>query len=344
MAAPKGCEAQAIPWANDARTAKKTNRKNPRIKPPVAVAIPCGFEGQQPGERPKVVSILNQCWIRASGRARSRSMSEVEWNDPKLSPAQIVDLVWAERRSRRPKYSLRALARDLGVSHSLLSLIRRGHYRPSSRACAHLGKALGEETVWGKLLLKTAAEWSPADTSLRPRRPRAVEFRPLDLDRFRLLGEWHHLAILDLTALADFQSSPEWVAGKLGLTREQVEEAVERLRRLGLLKSTGGRWQKTHRKIVVATPAGSDHAMRAYHKALLQRALKELDYTDKASFDARDITGSLIPVDPTRLTEAKRRVRRFRKSLLEFLSSGDSRELYSLGVQLIPLTTCPARG
>lgn len=266
-------------------------------------------------------------------------MANVEWNNPSLSPAQIVDLVWAERRSRRPKYSLRAFARDLGVSHSLLSLIRRGHYRPSTRACANLGRALGEDTVWGKLFLRNAVEWPGQNVEApRTRRVRAVDYRPLDLDRFRLIGEWHHLAILDLTGLKDFRSEAAWVAGRLGLTEEQVVDAVERLRRLGLLKVTKDGWTKSHRKISVPTPAMSEGALRAYHREMLQKAMAQLDRTDTPAFEARDITGSLIPVDPSRLPEAKRRIRRFRKTIIEYLSTGESTELYALNVQLFPLT------
>ena len=52
----------------------------------------------------------------------------------------------------------------------------------------------------------------------------------------------------------------------------------------------------------------------------------------------RDFSALTMIVDPTRLPEAKERVLRFKRELGELLEKGEPSEVYSLAIQLFPLT------
>jgi hypothetical protein len=47
---------------------------------------------------------------------------------------------------------------------------------------------------------------------------------------------WYHFAILELTRLQDFQPDSRWIARVLGLNPDEVNIALARLMRLGLLE------------------------------------------------------------------------------------------------------------
>src|SRR5688572_4111377 len=88
---------------------------------------------------------------------------------------------FSQRRKRNPRYTLRAFARQLGISHSLLSMMFGGQRRLSRRTMQKIEAALPRPP-----------EGETADDSHR-----------LSLDQFEALSDWTHYAILSLLELPD---------------------------------------------------------------------------------------------------------------------------------------------
>ena len=112
------------------------------------------------------------------------------------------------RRSRNPRYSLRAFARDLGCDHATLSQWLRG-VRPMTDASI--------ERIAEKLTLDQTAK------------ALGREFDPLDL------------TILDLAPDLENPTSPA-LARQLGVSVDCVNVSLNRLLRLGLLRMDGPSW------------------------------------------------------------------------------------------------------
>jgi transcriptional regulator with XRE-family HTH domain len=245
---------------------------------------------------------------------------------------EILQRTLTERQGRHAAYSLRALARDLGVSHTYLSLVLSGKRRvPPARMLA-LCQCLGLDRVTTSRLVAEAVSLPK-----RPSRELSPRFVRMEIDRYKILSEWYHLAILDLTLVRGFQSDSRWVAGRLGITPRVAQAAVNRLLRLGLLRVECGRWMKTHVTIAFPRHAPS-RPVRHFHQQMIAKSLEALQSNRPGDFEARDITGTTIPVDPSRLPAARHRIERFRRRLLAFLSQGECTRLYQLNVQLFPLT------
>ncbi len=220
------------------------------------------------------------------------------------------------RTRKNPAYSLRALGRDLGVSAAYVSLVLSGKKRLSLKRAIQVNQLLGRgvlpEAVKSKYLL-------------------------LEMDRFHVLGQWFHLAILDLTTCSNFQPRVQWVARRLRISTSEVRDAVERLQRVGLLKVDGSRWVKTERLLFVPTKK-SEPSVREFHTAMLERARQALSRTEPEEYRRRTISGFTIAANSARIAEAKERVRRFQSELVDFLTEGECDEVYQLGTQLFPLT------
>ena len=113
--------------------------------------------------------------------------------------------------------------------------------------------------------------------------------------------------------------------------------AVVRLRRLGMLSVTKKSWKKVHSRLEIPT-ARPEEAIRHFHLQMIQKAIDAANSTNAEDFAARDITGMTMPLNPARLPEAKARIKRFRRSLMSYVTRGKCTELYQLNVQLFPLT------
>lgn len=262
-----------------------------------------------------------------------------------LQSGEILKQAIEERCKKNPSYSLRAAARDLGVSHGYLSLIIHGKKRLNFQRALQISQFLKMDEVRSQLFLRAVALESMKNLASRAyienslsgeTSEKSREFATLELDRFRILSEWYHIAILDLTLLKQFKPDSFWVASELGITVDQVKSAIARLERLGLLEVTHGKWKKTTAKLFVPT-THSDRAIRNFHEQMIEKAQEALNSPDPEDFLARDISGITFVADPAKMPEAKKLVEKFKRQMLELMGSGESNALYQMNVQVFQL-------
>jgi uncharacterized protein (TIGR02147 family) len=143
----------------------------------------------------------------------------------------------ARRCAANPQYSLRSFALQLGINHSTLSQLLRGKRPLTARAIEKLGQRLG--------LGQAEIESFAADASLAASGATAAssEIRQLTFDTVALLSDLSHRSILELTRLDEFVADTRWIARVLNLSVDEVNVALQRLLRLGLLEMSGHeRW------------------------------------------------------------------------------------------------------
>jgi uncharacterized protein (TIGR02147 family) len=134
----------------------------------------------------------------------------------------------ARRCVANPQYSLRSFALQLGINHSTLSQLLRGKRAFTPHTIVMLGGRLG----------LSQAEMEIFVVRERQTGNRAVsrEIRVLTQDTLALLADGSHRAILELTVLPEFVPDSRWIARTLDLTVDEVNTALSRLTRLGLLE------------------------------------------------------------------------------------------------------------
>src|SRR5690606_1615418 len=88
----------------------------------------------------------------------------------------------------------------------------------------------------------------------------------LSLEIFRLLSDWYHLAILELTGIKKNNWAFVAIAKKLGISSIQAQSSVELLERLELLeKDKNGKYVKTQLNLLAASDV-PNRALRNFHK------------------------------------------------------------------------------
>ena len=118
----------------------------------------------------------------------------------------------ARRRTRNPRYSLRAFARDLGTDHATLSQILRGRRNLSPRLIRQFGRRL--------------------------------QLKPDEL--VEACEQLNTEAILRLARRSTFRPNSRWIATRTGLRLDAVNCALHRLIHQGrLVMETTVRWTTT---------------------------------------------------------------------------------------------------
>ena len=230
-------------------------------------------------------------------------------------------------RAKNPAYSLRAFAKKVGVQPSALSELLNGKRGIAQKLALKIADNLLWEPEFREQIKIGMSRYHKADSSRA-----AVQ---LTMDNFHAISDWYHFAIISLAETQDFEDRPEWIAARLGISKTTAQYALERLERLGMLeRGANGKLFSTG-----ATYATSDEvaslALRKSHMQSLELARRSLE---EDAIEARDFTAATMAIDPARLPEAKKMIRRFRAELCAFLEGGEKKEVMKLCVQLMPLS------
>ncbi|MBC7430240.1 MAG: TIGR02147 family protein [Bacteriovorax sp.] len=235
---------------------------------------------------------------------------------------QHLELEFERRCEVNSRYSLRAFARSLDVDSSYLS------------------KFLNNKRILSAKGLNTFAEKLNFPIELKLKSPKSKSAKPkftsINVDQFKLIADWYHYAILELTLTQDFKPDIRWVASTLNISHGEALGAIERLKRLGLLTITEeGRWVCAHNNTTTVHP-GTNVALKHMQREILKQAH---DALEEVSIEERDQSSITMAIDKLRITEAKNMIKRFRRELMEYLEGGESKDaVFQLSISLFPIS------
>ncbi len=233
---------------------------------------------------------------------------------------------YLNRRVKNQSYSIRSFARYLKLDPSTVSQLLSGKRKPSQKFAKNLFGQLDiapddREIIMSSLGMNT----NQTDNS----------YHLIALDSFKLLSDWHHFAILELTSVKDFKYDFVWIANQLNLSVTEVRQAIERLLRLDLLQEKNGRLIKTNSFVTNYDEGSTDSALKTLQRHVLQKALDAIDAIPQ---NEKDITSMTMAIDESKLPEAKKKIKNFRRLLCKYLEKGNQTRVYNLGIQLYPLS------
>ncbi len=245
------------------------------------------------------------------------------------------------RSQKNPQYSLRSLARDLGISAGQLSDVIGGKKGLSVDRAFDIAEKLNLNT-------KEAAYFCDLVQSVHSRsknakklaRARCESFRTIpeiqaiQLDYFRIIKDWYHYAILELTYVEGFKNDVNWIASKLSITTAQVIGAMERLKRLGLIHEKNGTLIKVFKNIETSDRM-LDQSVNKATEQLIEKA-REAIYTQ--NFETRVLENMTMAIDKSRIPEARKMIFEFKNKLCNFLEQGEINSIYAFSSQLFELT------
>jgi uncharacterized protein (TIGR02147 family) len=255
----------------------------------------------------------------------------------------ILQDEFKRRSMRNPRYSLRAFARDLQVAPSTLSEVFQGKSGLSTRTARQIAEALDftpEHRDYFCALVDAAESRSNLKKALAERQLKQHHDKPkyevLSEQDFRVVVDWAHAAMIELTKVKGARASAKWFALKLGIASTKAREALERLLQLGFLRRNEGTGDLKAASPNYTVPGGRPSAViRQFHTALLDKAKRAIYEQDTHDRDFSSIT---LAFPKERMEEARQLIREFRRQFdKEMQSKSDFDSVYCLAIQLFRL-------
>ncbi|MGE0174960.1 MAG: TIGR02147 family protein [Oligoflexales bacterium] len=238
----------------------------------------------------------------------------MEGSSISLDYRAIIRSELAKRLEQNPRYSLRAFARDLGLSPSRVSEIINAKQGLSLVVAGKVAKKLGFEGERRDLffdLVESQHARSPKDrqaamTRLEGR-TEVHKVYQIEQDDFRMISDWYHGAILEMMLLKSFDGSAKWLRRRVKIPLIKFELALQRLERLGFIAQKDGKFvlSEPHSTVLSDVPSES---IRKFHKQILEQAVSPLD---KQKIDQREYLSAFLAIDQSQLPEAKQELKNF---------------------------------
>lgn len=247
----------------------------------------------------------------------------------------------AQRCQRNSGYSLRAFARDLEISPQRLSHILNGRHGISPAAAKNLSIKLGMSEAEANFFCALVEKKHGRSAVVKEEAKKKLNeiktaYKDLSLDHFKIIADWYHFAIMELTLIEGFVSDTRWIAKTLGISLADAKAAIQRLIKLEMLEIDKKGALKLTGDFFASNSSGiSSQALKQFHQQLLNKALIASEFQTSAE---RDFSSTILAVAEKDLPYAKKRLRDFRESFdKEFSASKKKTKVYCLGIQLFNL-------
>lgn len=190
------------------------------------------------------------------------------------------------RTQRRPLYSQRAFARDIGLSPSSVSDYFKGRMRLSTGRISQISKSINltaEQKQHWIDLVESKFSKSPELKKVSQLRVKAriqAQSHSISVDHFKVISEWFHLAFLELIDMdAKKYSDMKVAAAALGIPLKTLKVGVKRLQEMEFLKLSAEGFYSVDASTQLGDLIPSE-AVRQYHSQILKKATQALETQD----------------------------------------------------------------
>lgn len=249
----------------------------------------------------------------------------------------ILQAALKRKQQRQPAYSLRAFARDLGVSPAFASKLINGQKAPPKERLEKLSFLLELDVLEKEALVKDVLLDSFGEKVLSRAQAAKKGRKTVEAPSGSMLSSWANLAVLEGLTLEAPHNDPSVLGARLGLSTSQVARSLETLSQLGLIEKGEEGWKKKEQHLYVAG-GRSKSEVRAFHTQMIEKAKGELLKTSQADYDRRLINGFTMALNPEHMHRLKSKIIQFLDDLSREASEGPTSEIYQCNMQLFPLS------
>ena len=229
-----------------------------------------------------------------------------------------------ERQIKNPKLSARSIAFKLGVTSSTLQKLMSGKRRLGFRVAEEVASRMNVSLVKQKTKKRTRLRIKAWRLQLNPDSEVSVS--------------WLNLAILEMIKLADFHGDVSWIAARLGLPEELVEQAVSDMQKEDMLRIDGELWidlvKDASTEVPTPRSTAKIHKMQQDVWTLSKRQM------ETRPIEERVHSFSIMPVSERQIPILKRKIREFSWELCELAqnSKRPKSDIYGFQVGFFPMT------
>lgn len=253
-----------------------------------------------------------------------------------------------KRISVNPKYSLRAFARDLGISPSYLSQVLNGTRGLTSKNSVKVFRKLDFTTKESELFdleirrerLKTPKNKAKVQKLIKEVIQKS-DAHSLSEATFSEMSDWFPMVLLQTLVLKDAPLHSraklvKYCAKRLGLPEVVVKQTLDSFERLGLICQTKDGLERLYTTVWIGGSVPSQ-AIRNFHRQMISRAVAAIE---TQPVDERTLQSAQIPMLKSDYPEMEREIVRFRNHLIRKygkVKGGKADTIYGLNLQLFRL-------
>jgi len=248
------------------------------------------------------------------------------------------------KKSLGTGFSFRQFSRLAGISSpNYLQLVMNGKRNLSVRLAEKIADVLllsTSETDYFITLVELSISDEEKQENIRNKQSATLKklvSKHVPQNKIRILNEWHHLVIREMTSLQDFNPSGLWISKKLRglITAEQAEESLSIMISAGFLKVENNCFLQTEPSLDFGENFGETCILNI-HKAMLAQWRMILEKTDP---EQRELGLLNIPIAKNKIPELKKKIQDFQDEIINWLQyENNPQELVQLGTYLIPLS------
>lgn len=253
--------------------------------------------------------------------------------DAKQAQLYVNDLIknhLTQLKERNSALSLRSFAKRIGVSPATLSqaLNDKRLMTRSTVKKVLVEVAPGDTKAWGCL------EFFQDFYVTERRSIEEVIAQRIPGDELAFFKKWYHLAMVTFFDSVHYDGSIHSIAQYFQISFQEAQEAVERLKRLGIVEQKNDRLVNTSMFYFTDRSKLADSIHSSKTEAL-KNAVKSLE--SKTSADISDFSMMFTVFDPALLPEAIAYIDKMKKGFVQkFKGKGDKSAVYQLSIQFMP--------
>lgn len=188
------------------------------------------------------------------------------------------------RQAKNARFSLRAYAKQLGISPTLLSLVLSGKSALGVDAANQVATILSLEGKRRQQFVPSRNEkkrWRPK------RAPRTVRISD---ETLRKVGDWKSLAVLAAVGVPSFEGQARRIASGLGLKASETEKILRTLARTGLIMRVDEGYEIRSSRFRSTAGEVTREVSKRLAKDILQKVRRQIDGPTLADFPAISAT------------------------------------------------------
>lgn len=166
-----------------------------------------------------------------------------------------------------------------------------------------------------------------------------LDWSNIPLKDIPLLSEHKTLMILEATQLKDFDGTPGFLANRLSLSEEDVEEQLKYLQESGYLKEKNGNLCKAQPFFEMQSRMHKADIVR-YHASAMDLAKKTMfEKQSEEDIESRLITSAVFTCSKENISLLKAKMAEFIKEISIEAADQKPTDVYQFGLMFFPLTT-----
>ena len=159
-----------------------------------------------------------------------------------------------------------------------------------------------------------------------------VEYYRIPQEKYKKMASSQHYAVLELFELTDFVPTLDSIAKRLKYSKAGTEQLLQDLIFADMVRAEGDRFVKLHQNYTTQLVWNDEQkrVLNESHKTSLEEAIAAID---AQALGDRDYSQMTFAIDSSKIPEAKKMIREFRRELSRFLESGTRDRLYRINIQ-----------